>query len=43
MSEAGKGDTRRPCIVSPEEADLRWQYLRGEIDEDELYRKLDEL
>ena len=30
-SGAGKGDRRRPCLVSREERDLRYAYAYGEL------------
>jgi len=38
---AGKGDTRRPTLISPEEEQLRWDYALGKLDitEDEFKEK----
>ena len=44
-SEAGKGDSRRPCCVSGEELELRKAFAWGElkISEVEMRKKLDKI
>ncbi|MHA1883049.1 MAG: hypothetical protein ACTSUO_08395 [Candidatus Thorarchaeota archaeon] len=44
-SAAGKGDTPRPCLVSNEELDLRWDYALGKlnISEEEMIEKIKEI
>ena len=33
---SGKGDKKRPCLVSREEESLRWRLLEGEITREEF-------
>ena len=40
---AGKGDSRRPCLVSHEEEALRWDLTYGYITRDEFDRKMKSL
>lgn len=39
----GKGDKRRPCLVSREEASLRWRLWRGEISRRKFDRAMKKL
>lgn len=40
---AGKGDKRRPRLVSQEELELRWWFYQGKIDQPEFDKKLAEI
>jgi len=44
-SSAGKGDLLRPCLVSDEELNLRWDYALGKlkIDEKEMMKKIQKI
>lgn len=42
-SNAGKGDKRRPCQISPEEEELRWGLALGEISQKEFNKKYEQL
>jgi len=39
----GKGSKRRPCCISNEERDLRYEYAEGKITLEEFNRRLQEL
>ena len=41
----GKGDRRKPCLVSPEEEELRWAVFQGRIKltQDELDKRITEI
>ena len=39
----GKGDKRRPMLVSQKEYSLRWQLLLGEVTPPEFFAKLKKL
>ncbi len=36
----GKGSKRRPCLMSNDEADLRWALARGEINREHYDREM---
>lgn len=40
---AGKGDTRRPTAISPEEERIRWKLAYGKITFAEFERRYEEL
>jgi hypothetical protein len=41
----GKGDKRRPYLVSREELDLRWEYAKGglKLTEKQMKQKIEEI
>jgi hypothetical protein len=41
----GKGDARRPCLVSREEEDLRWAVFQGwiKITDDDFNKRITEI
>jgi hypothetical protein len=39
----GKGSNRRPCLVSQDELDLRWDLLQGKITREQFDKNLSEL
>ncbi|MDD5434886.1 MAG: hypothetical protein PH343_05600 [Nitrospira sp.] len=39
----GKGDKRRPALISPEEEELRWDLAYGKITKVEFDVKMEEL
>ena len=40
---SGKGDKRRPCLVSRAELDLRWELAEGKIDVETFSQELQRL
>lgn len=42
-SDAGKGDARRPCLISPAEYELRYDLAFGRISRAEFEKKLREI
>lgn len=40
MSDCGKRDTRRPCLISEREIELIWGFVFGDIGRDTFYREM---